>query len=107
MEQKLKLKGTHIGILRHPDGTVEVHRKDNLILNVGFDFIADAIGKGSGRPACMAYTAVGTGTTAAAATRLARRSSRSRRSSMQVKLRVLSRRRASAMRLRAEPSLTA
>ena len=69
MEQKLKLKGTHIGILRHPDGTVEVHRKDNLILNVGFDFIADAIGKGSGRPACMAYTAVGTGTTATAATR--------------------------------------
>ena len=70
-EKKLKLKGTHIGILRHPDGTVEVHRKDNLILNAGFDFIADAIGNGSGRPACMAYTAVGTGTTAADATQKA------------------------------------
>lgn len=65
MEQKLKLKGTHIGVLRHSDGTVEVNRKDNLILNVGFDFIADAIGKADGRPGCMAYTAVGTGTTAA------------------------------------------
>lgn len=71
MEQKLKLKGTHIGILRHPDGTVEVHRKDNLILNVGFDFIADAIGKASERPDCMAYTAVGTGTTETDATQTA------------------------------------
>lgn len=68
MEQKLKLKGTHIGILRHLDGSVEVNRKDNLILNAGFDFIADAIGKGSDRPACMAYTAVGTGATDVEAT---------------------------------------
>lgn len=59
---KLKLKGSFTGILRHKDGSVEVRRKDNLILNVGFDFIADAIGKATGRPACMAYTAVGTGT---------------------------------------------
>lgn len=61
---KLKLKGSFTGILRHKDGSVEVRRKDNLILNVGFDFIADAIGNASSRPACMAYTAVGTGTTA-------------------------------------------
>lgn len=61
---KLKLKGSFTGILRHKDGSCEVRRKDNLILNVGFDFIADAIGKASSRPACMAYTAVGTGTTA-------------------------------------------
>lgn len=60
---KLKLKGSFTGILRHKDGSCEVRRKDNLILNVGFDFIADAIGKASDRPACMAYTAVGTGTT--------------------------------------------
>lgn len=59
---KLKLKGSFTGILRHKDGSVEVRRKDNLILNVGFDFIADAIGKAAGRPECMAYTAVGTGT---------------------------------------------
>lgn len=61
---KLKLKGSFTGILRHKDGSVEVRRKENLILNVGFDFIADAIGNASSRPACMAYTAVGTGTTA-------------------------------------------
>lgn len=61
---KLKLKGSFTGILRHKDGSCEVRRKDNLILNVGFDFIADAVGKASDRPACMAYTAVGTGTTA-------------------------------------------
>lgn len=59
---KLKLKGSFTGILRHKDGSVEVRHKDNLILNVGFDFIADAIGNGTSRPACMAYTAVGTGT---------------------------------------------
>ena len=59
---KLKLKGSFTGILRHKDGSVEVRRKDNLILNVGFDFIADAIGKAAGRTECMAYTAVGTGT---------------------------------------------
>ena len=59
---KLKLKGSFTGILRHKDGSVEVRRKDNLILNVGFDFIADAIGKAVGRSECMAYTAVGTGT---------------------------------------------
>ena len=48
---KLKLKGSFQGILRHKDGSVEVRRKDNLILNVGFDFIADAIGKADSRPA--------------------------------------------------------
>ena len=39
-----------------------------MILNVGFDFICDSIGRGSGRPAVMGYTAVGTGSTAVAAT---------------------------------------
>lgn len=63
----LKVHGSFTGILRHPDGSVEVRKKDNLILNVGFDFIADAIGKGSSRPNVMAYTAVGTGTTETAA----------------------------------------
>jgi hypothetical protein len=65
--EKLRLHGSFTGILRHPDGSVECRRKDNLILDVGFDFIADAIGKASSRPSVMAYTAVGTGTTATAA----------------------------------------
>lgn len=70
-DDKLHIKGSYTGILRHKDGSVEVRRKDNLILNAGFDFIADAIGKASGRPNVMGYTAVGTGTTAAAAAQTA------------------------------------
>lgn len=65
-EKDLKLKGTFIATLKHADGSVEVRRKDNLILNVGFDFVADAIGKASSRPAVMGYTAVGTGSSAVA-----------------------------------------
>lgn len=69
--EPMHLKGSFIAELRHADGTVEVRRKDNLILNVGFDFIADAMGAPSDRPAVMGYTAVGTGTTAVAATQTA------------------------------------
>lgn len=61
------LKGTMISTLIKPDGTVLTYRRDNLITNAGFDFIADAIGKSSGRPSAMGYIAVGTGATAAAA----------------------------------------
>ena len=49
-----------------PDGTVIVRAKDNLIVDVGFSFIAQSIGLASGRPNVMSYIAVGTGTTAAA-----------------------------------------
>lgn len=65
--EKMKLKGHFTGVLRHKDGSVEVRRKDNLILDVGFDFIADAIGNAAARPDCMGFTAVGTGTTETAA----------------------------------------
>lgn len=70
-EKELKLKGTFIATLKHTDGTVEARRKDNLILNVGFDFIADAIGKSASRPDVMSYTAVGTSSTATASTQTA------------------------------------
>ena len=40
--------------------------KNNLIVDVGFDFISDAIGASAGRPAVMSHIAVGTGVTAAA-----------------------------------------
>ena len=66
-DSMINLKGTFIAVLRHNDGSVETRRKDNLILNSGFDFIADAIGNPTSRPAIMKYTAVGTGTTAVAA----------------------------------------
>lgn len=70
-ENDLKLKGAMVATLKHANGDIEVFRKDNLILNAGFDFIADAIGKVSSRPAVMGYTAVGTGTTAVASSQTA------------------------------------
>lgn len=66
-KEALKLKGSFTATLRHKDGSVEVKRKDNLILNVGFDFICNAIAATT-RPSPMAYTAVGTGSTEVAAT---------------------------------------
>ena len=65
-KEYLKLKGSFTATLRHKDGSVEVRRKDNLILDGGFDFICAAIA-GTSQPSPMAYTAVGTGTTAVAA----------------------------------------
>lgn len=69
--EKTGLKGTFTAVLKKADGTVEVTRKDNMILNVGFDFIAAALCATSSRPAVMGYTAVGTGSTAVAATQTA------------------------------------
>lgn len=69
-KEALKLKGSFIATLRHKDGSVEVKRKDNLILNGGFDFICNALASTS-QPSPMGYTAVGTGTTAVAATQTA------------------------------------
>lgn len=43
----------------------------NIIVNGGFDFVADAIGNSSSRPGVMGWIAVGTGTTAAASTQTA------------------------------------
>lgn len=66
LKDTLKLHGALTLMLTKADGTVEVTQKDNIIVDVGFDFIADAIGKSATRPAVMGYTAIGTGTTAAA-----------------------------------------
>lgn len=68
VNENLRIKGSFIAELRHADGSIEVRRKDNMILNVGFDFIANAIGSSTNRPAIMGFTAVGTGSTAVAAT---------------------------------------
>lgn len=67
----VKLKGSLVAVLKKADGSVEVRRKDNMILNGGFDFIADAIGKSASRPNVMSHIAIGTGTTAAAASQTA------------------------------------
>ena len=62
----LGLRGTMELVLRRANGEVIVRRKDNLIVDAGFDFIADVIGKSTGRPAAIGHIAVGTGTLAAA-----------------------------------------
>lgn len=67
----LKLKGSMTAVLFKEDGTTETYLRDNIIVNVGFDFIADAIGKAASRPSVMNAIAVGTGLTAAAATQTA------------------------------------
>ena len=70
MDENFHLKGSLTLELHKADGTIETRRKDNLIVNGGFDFICDAIGS-SGRGTIMSYIAVGTGTTAASATQTA------------------------------------
>ena len=60
------MTGALESILYRKDGLIEVRRKNNLIVNGGKDFIAEAIGKSTSRPAVMGWIAVGTGTTAAA-----------------------------------------
>jgi hypothetical protein len=67
----LKMKGTMTAVLQKEDGSVETYVKDNIIVNVGFDLISDAIGKSASRPAVISHIAVGTGTTAEAATQTA------------------------------------
>lgn len=55
------LKGSLIATLYRPNGEIEVHRKDNIIVSGGFDFICDVIGNNSSRPAAMGFIAVGAG----------------------------------------------
>lgn len=62
----LRMHGAMDAILVRADGSKDFRHKDNLIVDVGFDFIADAIGKASGRPGVMSHIAVGTDNTAAA-----------------------------------------
>ncbi len=67
---ELNLKGRAIFDLCKADGTIEHTEQDNLIVNGGFDFICDVIGKDT-QPGDMTHIAVGTGTTAVAATQTA------------------------------------
>lgn len=67
IQESMKLHGAITLMLKKANGEVETVHKDNIIVDVGFDFIADAIGKSASRPGVMGYIALGTGTTAAAA----------------------------------------
>lgn len=70
-KEGMKMHGAITAMLIKANGEVETHHKDNIIVNVGFDFIANAMGASTGRPGVMSHIAVGTGTTAAAATQSA------------------------------------
>mgnify|MGYP001130354482 CR=1 FL=1 len=63
---KLQVHGAVSLTLFHEDGTVTHRVKNNLIVDVGFDFICDAIGLSTGRPNVISHIAVGSGTTAPA-----------------------------------------
>lgn len=65
--EDFRLKGQCQLVLKKENGDVIVKKKDNIIVNGGFDFICDALGKASGRPNVLSHIAVGKGTTAAAA----------------------------------------
>jgi hypothetical protein len=67
IQESMKLHGAITLMLKKANGDVETVHKDNIIVDVGFDFIADAIGKSASRPGVMGFIALGTGTTAAAA----------------------------------------
>ena len=71
IDESMQLHGAMTLIVQRVNGDTETIHKDNLIVNVGFDFIADAIGKSVSRPSVMGYIALGTGTTAATATQSA------------------------------------
>jgi hypothetical protein len=71
IDESMQLHGAMTLIIHRANGDTETLHKDNLIVNVGFDFIADSIGKSASRPSVMGYIALGTGTTAAAATQSA------------------------------------
>jgi hypothetical protein len=65
--EPMQLKGTLELTLFKSNREIETRRKDNIIVNVGYDFIANAIGKPSSRPSVMSHIGVGTGATAPAA----------------------------------------
>lgn len=64
----ITLKGSMELVMKRGDGSVDVVRKDNIIVDTGFDLIADALANGSSRPGVLSHIGVGTGSTASAAT---------------------------------------
>lgn len=64
-KEAITLAGHATLILRDKNGNIkEVREVKNLIVDAGFDFVCDVMGKAA-QPADMEYTAIGTGTTAA------------------------------------------
>lgn len=71
MKESVGLKGNLTLTLQKSNGDIQQVRKDNIIVNGGFDFICDALAASSNRPAVMGYIGLGTGTAAPAATNVA------------------------------------
>lgn len=71
MTDKVGIKGTARAILTHSDGRVEVIEEHNMIMNGGFDLLISSLINDTGRPDPLAYIAIGSGTTATAATQTA------------------------------------
>lgn len=71
MTNSLKIKGTARTILTHDDGKVEVFEDHNLIVTSGFDLLISSLINSSNRPNPLSHIALGTGTTAAAASQTA------------------------------------
>lgn len=65
---KMNLDGVLTLTLKKPNGETTTFQKHNMIVNTGFDFVCDAMGKGTSRPAAMGYIGIGSGTTAVDAT---------------------------------------
>lgn len=63
----LKVHGAFTLVVQDSEGVTQVMHKDNLVVDIGFDFIADCLGKPTSRPGVMSHIAIGTGTTAAVA----------------------------------------
>lgn len=64
----IKLIGVMTSHLYKKDGSVITRVKPNLITEVGFDFIADALCKSASRPGVLSHIAIGDDNTAADAT---------------------------------------
>lgn len=66
IKQAVRMHGSGTFVLEKANGEFEVHVKDNIIVDIGFDLICDCIGKASARPNVISHIALGTGTIASA-----------------------------------------
>jgi hypothetical protein len=66
MQEKLNIKGSMKATLIKQNGEKEITQFDNMIVDAGYDLVCNSLGAAS-RPDLLAFIAVGTSTTAAAA----------------------------------------
>lgn len=62
---RMKFKGHFSAKLKKADGRVIEYEQRNLVVDVGVDFICDAMAKPSARPNVLSHIGIGEGTTAA------------------------------------------